>query len=87
MRAKSATTDTLPAVSGLPEFLGGRKPIISTGVGKLEGSNVADLEGVLPREEFMEVKASMAMQWLLQHPKLCYMAHAVNDEPPNHMYA
>jgi hypothetical protein len=73
-------------VSDLPDVLGGRKPIISIGVGKLEGSNLADLEGLLPHEELMEVKASMAMQWLLQHPKLCYMAHASNDEPLNYMF-
>ena len=87
LRAKSATTDTLPPVPGLPEVLGGRKPIPSVGAGALESSNLADLEGLLPHEEVMEAKVSMAMQRLLQHPKLCYMARTFNDQSPNHMYA
>ena len=78
--------DTLPPVLGLPEVLGARKPIPSVGAGTLEGNNLADLEGLLPHEEVMETKAAMAMQWLLQHPKLCYMARTFNgrrEEPEN----
>ncbi len=76
--ASSATT----AVAGLPEFLSGRQPIALPGAGMLGGTNLADLEGSLPREELMEAKASVAIQWMLRHPKLCYMASAFSDDPP-----
>jgi hypothetical protein len=86
-RAKLATTDTVPSVPGLPEVIGNRKPLPDVDAPTFEGNNVADLEGLLPHEEVLEAKASMAMHWLLQHPKLCYMAHTCNDQASNHMYA
>ena len=71
--------DTLTPLLGLPEVLGGRKPIPSVGAGTLKGNNLAGLEGLLPREEVMETKAAMAMQWLLQHPMLCSMACSMTN--------
>ena len=89
MLATAVATPMLPQnVPGLPDFLANRQPIASAGVEIFGGSNIADLEGSLGHEDLMEAKAHVAMRWMLQHPKLCYMAHASSAEQnPNNMYA
>jgi len=64
-----------------------REPIPFVDAPIFEGSNVADLQGFdLPNEDFLEAKASMAMRWLLRHPKLCFMANTLSEQSQN-MYA
>jgi hypothetical protein len=87
MLAKSTSIDTLTAVPGLPDVLANRKPIASNGGETLANSNLADLAGFLPHDELMHAQASIAMQLMLQHPKLNYMADVFRELPPNHMYA
>jgi hypothetical protein len=83
-RAKSVPVGNVP---GLPDVIGNRKPIPSVDAPIFEGSNVADLQGFdLPNEDILEAKASMAMRWLLRHPKLCFMANTLSEQSQN-MYA